>query len=156
MKGFKLNEDGTPQRCSNLDINNPLYEGFKPLDLLEVDENGELYKYYLLDIDTVTGKYERDMAKITDAVNAKAESDASISRDEEMLLGVKYTLNSVDYMVSVTKDDGDGIVQVKTAFDLGATSTNIHFKNGTKMPMVVADFNAFALWFIVERNKFFV
>ena len=72
-------------------------------------------------------------------------------RDEAMLQGAEYN----GYQISFTKDDGDGIMQVKIAFELGLTETIIHFDCGTKMPIRVEDFMEFALWFVVERNKFF-
>ena len=72
-------------------------------------------------------------------------------RAEAMIQGAEYN----GYQISFTKDDGDGLMQVKTAFDLGLTETVIHFDCGTKMPMKVEDFNAFALWFVNKRNEFF-
>jgi hypothetical protein len=73
-------------------------------------------------------------------------------RNEAMLTGAEYN----GYQVSFTADDGNGMLQVKAAFEMGLTGTVIHFDNGTKMPIVAADFPAFAAWFVVERNKFFV
>jgi hypothetical protein len=86
----------------------------------------------------------------------KAAQDANKARDDAMLLGFTYNLNGTNYQCSVTKDDGDGMMQVKIAFDMGLTSTNIHFVNGTVMPINTTDFGAFALAFITERNKYFV
>ena len=83
-------------------------------------------------------------------------SYSSIKRDQAMLEGSTYTLNGIDYKVSFTKDDGDGMVQVKNGFDLGLESTVIHFNSGTKMPINSSEFLAFAKWFVVERNKFFI
>lgn len=83
-------------------------------------------------------------------------SYSSIKRDQAMLGGSTYTLNGIDYKVSFTKDDGDGMVQVKNGFDLGLESTVIHFDSGTKMPISSSAFLAFAKWFVVERNKFFI
>lgn len=77
--------------------------------------------------------------------------EASKARDEAMLKGFVY--NGMD--ISVTKDDGDGMVQVKVSFELGLTSTVIHFANGSKLPMTAEGFPAFALQFVTERGKFF-
>lgn len=77
--------------------------------------------------------------------------EASKLRDEAMLKGFVY--NGMD--ISVTKDDGDGMVQVKVSFELGLTSTVIHFANGSKLPMTAEEFPAFALQFVTERGKFF-
>jgi len=82
--------------------------------------------------------------------------DPTTKRDKAMLEGSTYTLNGTDYKVSFTKDDGDGMVQVKNGFDLGLESTVIHFDSGTKMPISSSEFLAFAKWFVTERNKFFI
>jgi hypothetical protein len=86
---------------------------------------------------------------------AKELAEQSAQRKADMLEGEVYTLNGTDYQVSFTKDDGDGLVQVKSAFDLGLTSTTIHFDNGTKLPITIEEFPAFAAWFVERRNNFF-
>lgn len=78
--------------------------------------------------------------------------EASILRDQAMLTGIDYQGS----MISLTDVDGNGMLQVKAAFEMGLPSTTIHFKNGTKLAMTAADFPAFALWFVTERNRFFV
>lgn len=80
-----------------------------------------------------------------------SDQEASKARDEAMFKGFVY--NGMD--ISVTKDDGDGMVQVKVSFELGLTSTVIHFANGSKLPMTAKEFPAFALQFVTERGKFF-
>jgi hypothetical protein len=77
--------------------------------------------------------------------------EASIARRKAMLLGFDYNGNQI----SVTTEDGNGMVQVKTSFDRGLADTTIHFKNGTKLYIAASDFGAFAQVFITERNKFF-
>ena len=84
------------------------------------------------------------------AAIAKAERAAA------MLSGAPYTLDSIEYRISFTSDDGNGLTQVRTAFDLGVEATNIHFENGTTMPITAAEFSAFAAWFVQKRNEFFV
>jgi hypothetical protein len=86
---------------------------------------------------------------------AKELEKQAAQRKADMIEGEVYTLNGVDYQVSFTKDDGDGLVQVKSAFDLGLASTVIHFENGTKLPITVNEFPVFALWFVEKRNNFF-
>lgn len=76
-------------------------------------------------------------------------------RDDNMLIGDVYKLNDKEYTISFTKEDGDGLVQVKSAFELGLIYTVIHFSNGTKMPINKDDFIQFALWFVNKRNEFF-
>lgn len=77
--------------------------------------------------------------------------EASKLRDDGMLIGADYQGS----MISLTDVDGNGVLQVKAAFEMGLTATTIHFKNGTKLPMAAADFPTFALWFVTERGKFF-
>ena len=82
----------------------------------------------------------------------EAEQEASKLRAEAMLTGFEYN----GYRISVTAEDGTGLLQVKGAFEMGVTDTVIHFQNGTKLPMSATDFPAFALLFVTERNKYFV
>ena len=94
--------------------------------------------------------------EFTEEELAKQELDRQIAEDiairkQSMFDGLEYN----GYQVSLTKDDGDGLVQVKNGFDLGLTNTVIHFENGTKMPITADEFQEFALWFVNERNKFF-
>ena len=77
-------------------------------------------------------------------------------RHEEMLSGAPYMLDGTEYQISFTSEDGNGVMQVRTAFDLGVEATTIYFSNGTKMPITSAEFGAFAAWFVVKRNEFFV
>lgn len=82
----------------------------------------------------------------------QTEKEANDLRDKAMLDGVEYQGS----MISLTDVDGNGMLQVKAAFEMGLSETTIHFKNGTKLPMTAANFSAFALWFVTERNRFFV
>ena len=60
------------------------------------------------------------------------------------------------YQIPFMNDDALALIQVKNAFDLGITSTNIEFSNGTIMPITATDFSEFALWFATKRNSFFM
>lgn len=82
--------------------------------------------------------------------------EAREARAAAMLEGDVYTLDGVDYRVSFTSDDGNGMLQVKAAFDVGLASTIIHFANGTNMPITSSEYLAFAQWFATKRNEFFV
>jgi hypothetical protein len=82
---------------------------------------------------------------------APGNSDDLRLRDEAMFTGKEYN----GQLISLTKDDGDGLLQVKAGFELGLTETVIHFKNGTKLPITSDKFLEFAQWFVTERNKFF-
>lgn len=77
-------------------------------------------------------------------------------RYETMLSGAPYTIDGIEYKISFTSEDGNGMMQVRTAFDLGVEATTIHFENGTKMPITSVEFGAFAAWFVQKRNEFFV
>ena len=81
---------------------------------------------------------------------------AKAERAAAMLRGAPYTLDDIEYQISFTSDDGNGLIQVKAAFDLGVEATTIHFSNGTKMPITTAEFGAFAAWFVQKRNEFFL
>ena len=58
--------------------------------------------------------------------------------------------------ISFTSADAIGLLQVKTAFELDITSTNIKFSNGTVLPMTNTEFEAFDIWFTKKQNAFFI
>ena len=107
-----------------------------------------------------------EMAEITqqDFEALRAESEQykmevawqNKKRYEAMLSGGSYTIGGTDYQISFTADDGNGVTQVKTAFELGLPDTTIYFSNGTKMPITSVEFGAFAAWFAQKRNEFFI
>lgn len=91
--------------------------------------------------------------------------EATKLRDANMLTGFIYN----GKQISVTKDDGDGMVQVETSFNKlkqavtagilpidTIIQTTIKFKNGTELPIGYDEFQSFSLLFLIERNKFFV
>ena len=90
-------------------------------------------------------EFEDSVQKEKDAANKSA------ARLERMLTGAEYS----GYQVSLTSEDGNGMIQVKNSFELGLISTVIHFECGTNMPINASEFTAFAEWFVAERNKFF-
>lgn len=122
------------------------------------DNQGNVFAY---ELDGSQDYLIRDKVKMTDKevqlhlnppkTQEQLNIEASKVRDEAMLKGFEY--NGMD--ISVTKDDGDGMVQVKASFELGLPSTVIHFSNGSKLPMSAEEFPAFALQFVTERGKFF-
>lgn len=111
-----------------------------------------------VDDDVVCGMIDNGLGifaippKTADELVEIAKEEASRLRDQAMLTGVDYQGS----MISLTDVDGNGMLQVKAAFEMGLPATTIHFKNDTKLPMAAADFPAFALWFVTERNRFFV
>lgn len=116
------------------------------ITVLPTDEN------YPLVMEWVDGGKEV-MPKYTQAeLDEIAKIEANDLRDKAMLTGVDYQGS----MISLTEVDGNGMLQVKAAFEMGLAATTIHFKNGTKLAMTATAFPAFALWFVTERNRFFV
>ena len=87
---------------------------------------------------------------------ARAKAQAKAERATAMMNGASYALGGKDYQISFTSEDGNGLIQVRAAFDLGVEATTIHFENGTKMPITSVEFGAFAAWFAQKRNEFFV
>jgi len=100
----------------------------------------------------ISGDRAATPEEVADRLVKQTQQETNDARDKSMLTGVDYQ----GHMISLTDVDGNGMLQVKAAFEMGLTATTIHFKNGTKLPMTVADFPAFALWFVTERNRFFV
>lgn len=96
--------------------------------------------------------------------------EADNARDNAMLEGFIYGTNAdgTDRYISVTKDDGDGMMQVDKSFERMRAAitagilppdtqiqTTIHFKNGTKLPINEVEFDMFSILFALERGKFF-
>lgn len=98
---------------------------------------------------------EYEDAPVIERPTEEIELEQLLKSEQErknlMLQGSIYN----GYRISFTKDDGDGVVQVKSAFEMGLSSTIIHFECGTNMPINADEFNDFGLWFMIERNKFF-
>ena len=83
------------------------------------------------------------------------ETKASSDRKN---VGVDYTniLGDV-HKVSLTNDDANGLIQVRTAFEMGITETNFYFENGTIVPLKsVDDLLHLGQFVSIERNKFFL
>lgn len=77
--------------------------------------------------------------------------------DKEALdVSKKYI--GMDYqgsLIPLSSDDAMAMLQVKSAFELGLTATNIKFSNGVILPMTPAEFVNFSLWFVTSRNTLF-
>lgn len=116
------------------------------MDMLRVDLGDDVAEY-----ESIISEIEANIVPPLPKTQEEIDQEVSQARDKAMLAGFEY--NGVQ--ISVTKDDGDGMVQVKASFELGLTSTVIHFANGTKLPMTAEEFPAFALQFVTERGKFF-
>lgn len=108
--------------------------------------------------------YDNEPQELVDALSLEKQEQEALKKIEEdkksrasaMLAGAVYTIDGKDYIISFTKDDGDGLTQVKSAFDIGLSATTIHFENGTKLPITGEEFLPFSLWFVNKRNEFFL
>lgn len=106
-------------------------------------DNEQIEQGFGKDLTSITEEEMKTLTYVEPVINPKAEGEI-------------YTLNDVDYQVPFMKDDADGLLQVKSAFDLGVNYTVIHFTNGTKIPIASSEFIEFAIWFVNKRNSFFV
>jgi len=98
-----------------------------------------------LETNTVTPEFTADEL-------AQQEADKAL-RDAKTI-GLPYIDGGEN--ISFTSADATGLLQVKAAFELDVTSTNIRFSNGTVLPMTNTEFKAFAIWFTKKRNAFFI
>jgi len=81
---------------------------------------------------------------------------AYMNRKQAMLDGQIFTLNAIDYKVSLTSNDAAGVMQLFLANQNGAiTTTNFIAKNGTVVPLTSSDINTFVNWFTAARQTFF-
>jgi len=77
-------------------------------------------------------------------------------KNEAKKAGKVYTLNGTEYIVPLDKDAQETVTAITVAHIASLfISTTIEFSNGVKMPIVAADWMAFAQWFVTERNAFF-
>ena len=129
-----------------------LLNGAVSVPMADGNREYEAIKVWMAEGNTPEPEYTE--AELDAIAKEQADIRAKEQRAAAMLEGDIYRLAGVDYRVSFTKDDGDGLMQVKAAFELGLTATNIHFANGTNMPIAATEFEAFALWFVTKRNGF--
>ena len=111
-------------------------------------ENCELIKQWIAEGNTPEPEFtEEELQK-------QAETKAIYNRK---YIGVEYTnLSDEVYIVSLTNDDANGLIQVKTAFEFGITETNFECSNGTIVPIKSLEGLLHLGEFVVtERNKFF-
>ena len=138
----------------NIQGNGYLLNGTMSVPMADGNREYELIKLWISEGNTPEPEFSEE------ELEAIAEEQTNIAAKEQraaaMLEGDIYPLAGVDYRVSFTKDDGDGLMQVKSAFELGLASTIIYFANGAKMPITAEEFEAFAVWFVNKRNEFFV
>ena len=91
------------------------------------------------------------------------EAQATISTKQKISLdkqnGKVYTsLDNIDYIVPLTSEDANGLIQVQIGFEKGyISSTNFICSNGVTIPLdSVTNLLHLGEWFVKERNKFFI
>ena len=91
------------------------------------------------------------------------EAQATIINKQKISLdkqnGKVYTsLDNIDYIVPLTSEDANGLIQVQIGFEKGyISSTNFICSNGVMIPLdSVTNLLHLGEWFVKERNKFFI
>ena len=90
------------------------------------------------------------------------EAQATIINNQKISLdkqnGKVYTsLDNIDYIVPLTSEDANGLIQVQIGFEKGyISSTNFICSNSVTIPLdSVTNLLHLGEWFVKERNKFF-
>lgn len=111
--------------------------------------------------DNYIALYDNDelkkLAKMSDDERIKfllSESDqGKVDKLKVKYFGEMYA--DAEVLVPFTSEDAAGLLQVKAAFELGATDTTMVFSNGEKLPLTSETFPGFAAWFTQKRNSFY-
>jgi len=117
---------------------------------LELDKNGNRYQKY--------SKTVKNEILLKDDEFIKQQE---LSKQKQMISkqkreGVEYKYNDNIYKISLTTQDQNGLNAVKSALELGLESTNFIFENGTIFKITTDNFKELALFFVKERNKFYI
>ena len=114
-------------------------------------------KYVYFDTHEEVSSELVDLAIKTQGEDILKDAEIKASRDRKNL-GIDYTnLDGITYKVSLTTEDANGLIQVKTAFEFGITETNFECSNGTFVPIKsLKDLLHLGEFLVTERNKFFV
>ena len=109
----------------------------------------ELIKQWLLEGNTPEPEFREEEV---------IEQEEMKARSNRKNLGIDYTnLEGIIYKVSLTNEDANGLIQVKTAFEFGITETNFECSNGTIVPIKsLEDLLHLGEFVVTERNKFFL
>jgi hypothetical protein len=75
---------------------------------------------------------------------------------KQKIEGVEYKHNDKIYKISLTTQDQNGLNAIKSALELGLEYTNFNFENGTIFKITKDNFRELALFFVKERNKFYI
>ena len=97
--------------------NGYLLNGTMSVPMVDGNREYELIKLWISEGNTPEPEFSEE--ELEAIAKEQANSEAKEQRAAAMLEGDIYPLAGVDYRVSFTKDDGDGLMQVKSAFELG-------------------------------------
>lgn len=117
---------------------------------LELDKNGNRYQKYSKTVKNGVLLKDDDFIKQQELFKQKE----LISKQKKE--GVEYKYNDKIYKISLTTQDQNGLNAVKSGFELGLEHTNFNFKNGTIFKITKDNFRELALFFVKERNKFYI
>jgi len=117
---------------------------------LELDKNGNRYQKY--------SKIVKDgiLLKDDDFIKQQELSKQKELISKQKFKGVEYKYNDNIYKISLTTQDQNGLNAVKSGLELGLEYTNFNFENGTVFKITTDNFKELALFFVKERNKFYI
>ena len=117
---------------------------------LELDKNGNRYQKYSKTVENEILLKDDEFIKQQELFKQKE----LISKQKSE--GVDYKYNDKIYKISLTTQDQNGLNAVKSALELGIEYTNFNFENGTIFKITTDNFKELALFFVKERNKFYI
>ena len=119
---------------------------------IEGNRHYELIKLWLAEGNIPEPEFtEEEIQKQATIINKQ-----KISLDKQN--GKVYTsLDNIDYIVPLTSEDANGLIQVQIGFEKGyISSTNFICSNSVTIPLdSVTNLLHLGEWFVKERNKFF-
>lgn len=117
---------------------------------LELDENGNRYQKYSK---TLKGGI---LLKDDDFIKEQELFEQKQLISKQKREGVEYKYNDKIYKISLTAQDQNGLNAVKSGLELGLEYTNFNFENGTIFKITKDNFRELALFFVKERNKYYI
>lgn len=125
---------------------------------MKVNYNGKkVYSGDSTDLLDLAGKLSTDLGqavKESDLVIEYSPEELAAQVDAVKNKGELYAETGVT--VPFTSKDAVGLLQIKSAFELGAEQTVMVFTNGERLPLTPDTFPDFAAWFVQKRNSFYI
>jgi len=117
-----------------------------------------------LELDKNENRYQKYSKIVKDGILLKDDDfikQQELSKQKELISkqkfkGVEYKYNDNIYKISLTTQDQNGLNAVKSGLELGLEYTNFNFENGTVFKITTDNFKELALFFVKERNKFYI